>query len=81
MTECVVASGICQFEASSFSYYGFAAPSDSTPDSFSFAAVNGAELSTETVSESVTLTGFNVPVQIGITGGSYSVNNAAFTTS
>lgn len=67
MTECVVSSGVCQFEASSFSYYGFAAPSDSTPDSFSFAAVNGAELSTETVSESVTLTGFNVPVQIAVT--------------
>lgn len=80
VTTCVVTSGTCEFSADRFSYYAFATASDSTPDAFSFASKSGVEFSTETSSDPVTLTGFNVPVAIGVTGGSYSVNNAAFMT-
>lgn len=38
VTTCVVSAGVCEFEADNFSYYAFAAPNDSTPDSFAFAA-------------------------------------------
>lgn len=78
VAECAVSAGICEFEASHFSYYAFAAPSDSTPDAFSFAGKTGVELSTETASDAVTLTGFNVPAAISVVGGTYSVNNGAY---
>ncbi|MFB0965427.1 MAG: hypothetical protein QMC36_07230 [Patescibacteria group bacterium] len=78
VSECVVASSVCQFEADHFSYYAFAAPSDSVPDAYSFAPKSGAEFTTDVVSDPVTLTGFNVPATVTITGGSYSVNNGAF---
>ena len=80
VTTCVVSAGVCEFEADRFSYYAFAAPSDSVPDTFAFAPKSGAEFSVETVSDPVTLTGFNVPAQITVSGGSYSINNASFMT-
>lgn len=78
VSECVVTSSVCQFDADHFSYYAFAAPSDSVPDAYSFAPKSGAEFSTDVVSDPVTLTGFNVPTTVTVTGGSYSVNNGAF---
>ncbi|MFZ3232490.1 MAG: hypothetical protein WA194_03020 [Patescibacteria group bacterium] len=80
VSECVVAAGVCQFEADHFSYYGFAAPSDSVPDAYSFAPKSGAEFSSEVISDPATLTGFNAPATVAVSGGSYSVNNAAFVT-
>ena len=80
VAECVVSASVCQFEADHFSYYGFAAPSDSIPDAYSFAPKSGAEFSSEVISDPVTLTGFNTPVTVTVSGGSYSVNNAAFAT-
>lgn len=79
--ECAVSAGTCEFEASHFSYYAFAAPSDSTPDAFSFPGRTNVELSTETVSDSATLTGFNAPAGVSIVGGTYSVNNGSYTSS
>jgi len=80
VAECVVSASVCQFEADHFSYYGFAAPSDSVPDAYSFAPKSGAEFTSEVISDPVTLTGFNAPATVTVSGGSYSVNNAAFVT-
>ncbi len=76
--NCQVTSGVCEFQASRFSYYGFAVASDSTPDAFSFTPKYDVELASSVDSDPVTLTGFNVPTQISIVGGTYSVNNGSF---
>ena len=55
-------------------------PSDTTPDSFSFAQVTNAPLGTSIQSASITPTGFNAPVSITVTGGTYAIGcNGAFT--
>ena len=59
--------------------YDIKTKEDITPDPFSFAAITDAELSTQYVSELLTLSGVNVPVPISIVGGEYSVNGGAFT--
>ena len=46
---------------------------DRTPDDFSFASVSGAELGVVQVSETVTISGLAVDVDISITGGEYSI--------
>lgn len=53
--------------------------SDTTPDAFSFAAVQQAGVSKQVESESFTVSGINAAAQISIAGGQYSVNNSAFT--
>lgn len=75
VSECVVTAGICEFQAGNFSLYAFGAPSDAVPDAFAFGSKSGVELSTEVVSDPATLTGFNVPTQIAVMGGSYCVNS------
>ncbi len=51
---------------------------DTTPDSFSFPNLTNVPIKTETKSASVVLNGFdNAP--ISIVGGSYKINNGAFT--
>lgn len=52
---------------------------DTTPDPFSFTPQNGVARSTEIASEAITISGINVPTPISVSGGSYSVNNGAFT--
>jgi len=54
---------------------------DRTPDDFSFASVSGAELGVEQVSETVTITGLAVDVDISVSGGEYSIGCASTFTS
>jgi hypothetical protein len=52
---------------------------DTAADSFTFAAANDVELGSEQVSQAVTVSGISVPVSIAVTGGEYSIDNGAFT--
>lgn len=53
---------------------------DTTPDAFSFNAEDDVLVSTATTSATVTITGFQVPVPITVTGGEYSIGcNSSFT--
>ena len=54
---------------------------DTTPDSFSFPAVTGAEPGSVQTSEAITVTGINAASPISVTGGSFSINNGSYTTS
>jgi hypothetical protein len=51
-----------------------------TPDPFAFIPVTQAPLSSAITSNSVVIKGITVSVPVSITGGSYSINGAAFTT-
>lgn len=46
---------------------------DRTPDNFTFALVSNAEVSTEQVSEAITVSGIAVDVNLSISGGEYSL--------
>lgn len=52
---------------------------DTTPNAFSFTPATDVAKDTDVVSNEVTVTGFNAPAAISVTGGAYSVNGAAFT--
>lgn len=53
---------------------------DSIPDSFSFAAQTNADLSSEVISNTITIAGINKEADISISAGSaYSIGSAAFT--
>lgn len=56
-----------------------AAPSDSTPNAFTFTDVVGSEVSTVNTSNTITVTGIDTTSAISITGGTYSVNGGAYT--
>ena len=51
----------------------------STPDPFSFTALNGVDLSASEVSNAITVQGTNISSPISISGGTYSVNGGPFT--
>ncbi len=53
---------------------------DTTPDFFSFAPAVNVPLSTA-IDSAVTITGINAPTPVSISGGSFSIGGAAFTTS
>ncbi|MEP7156889.1 MAG: hypothetical protein ABI905_14010 [Betaproteobacteria bacterium] len=55
------------------------AVADDSPSPFSFNAQTGVARSTVLTSNSLTPTGYTVPVAISITGGEYSIDNGAFT--
>ncbi|MBS4096636.1 MAG: DUF1566 domain-containing protein [Sulfuricella sp.] len=57
-----------------FSVTTQAAPSDTTPDAFTFTAVTGAALSTVTASNAITVAGIAAAANISITGGEYAVS-------
>ncbi len=57
-----------------------AAP-DTTPNAFIFTSAEKAEVSTIVTSPAVTIAGINTATQISITGGEYSINGGAFTSS
>jgi hypothetical protein len=57
-----------------------AAP-DTTPDAFNFNDATGAELSTLTISNSITPIGYNSAAAITVSGGEYSIDGGAFTSS
>jgi len=52
---------------------------DTTPDPFSFTALNGVDLSTSEVSNAITVEATNLSSPISITGGTYSINGGPFT--
>jgi hypothetical protein len=52
---------------------------DSTPDPFTFSDQTGVGFSTTVASNTVTLSGFNMPVPISVGGGEYSINGGAYT--
>lgn len=62
-----------------FSSTTAAAGQDTTPDAFSFAAQTGVERSTTMTSESITVSGINAATPISVSGGQYSINGGAFT--
>jgi len=55
------------------------AGADITPVVPSFTNFSGAALNTALTSDAITVTGIDTPVPITITGGTYSINGAAFT--
>lgn len=56
-------------------------PTDSTPDAFSFTDVTGANLSTVTESNAITVAGINDASTITITGGEYQKNGGSWVSS
>lgn len=66
--SCIVSSGMCQFQTNHFSYFAFGEPNDGTPDTFAFTPQTGVEISTNIDSNSVTLTGMNIPAIISMSG-------------
>lgn len=58
-----------------------AAVPDTTPDAFAFTDVTGATVSTVYTSNTITVSGINASTAITITGGTYSINGAAYTSS
>ncbi len=54
-------------------------PVDPTPDPFTFVDITGAEVNTLYTSNSVTITGINIPVAISVTAGKeYSIDGGAW---
>src|SRR3546814_1054371 len=53
---------------------------DTTPDAFAFSAVHGVMPGSLQTSNTVTISGLNTESPIAVSGGSYRVNNGAFTT-
>lgn len=76
---CTVSSGICQFTTNHFSFFAFGAPSDSVPDGFAFTDRTGVELSTNTDSNQIVVSGINLPSSISVSGGMYSINSTTYT--
>jgi hypothetical protein len=54
-------------------------PADLTPDSFTFAAQNDVPLRTVLTSETVTISGLDAAVTLGVANGEYSIDGGAFT--
>jgi len=62
-----------------FSVTTMAAPSDTTPDQFTFTDQTGVALNATVTSNTITVTGINTAASISITGGTYSINGGAYT--
>lgn len=54
-------------------------PDDRTPDPFTFGEVSDVAPSSAQISGGVTIGGINVPVPVGVSGATYSINGSAFT--
>ncbi len=54
---------------------------DRTPDQFTFTDQTDVFLNAEIISNSITVTGIAAPVGISVTGGTYSIDGGAFTSS
>ena len=54
---------------------------DSTPDAFTFTDVTGVALSTTQTSNTITVSGINTSVAVSVSGGTYSKNGGAYTSS
>jgi hypothetical protein len=57
------------------------ADADETPNPFTFTDVNNATASTQYTSNTVTIGGLDIPVDVSIVGGTYSKNGGAYTSS
>lgn len=55
--------------------------SDTTPDAFSFSAVTNVEPASQQTSVIITVSGIDKTTSVSISGGTYSINGAAFSTS
>jgi len=55
-------------------------PVDSTPDAFAFSDITDANLSSQYISNTISINGINTGTNISISGGSMSINNATFWT-
>ena len=64
-----------------FSVTTQSAPVDTTPDPFTFTAQTGVALNTTVTSNTITVSGINSAASITITGGTYSINGGAYTSS
>jgi hypothetical protein len=58
-----------------------AAAADTTPDAFTFTDITDATVSTLYTSNTITVTGINASTAVTITGGEYSKNGGAYTSS
>jgi hypothetical protein len=67
------------FAGGAFSRVGAAAPSDTTPDAFTFVDQFNVPTATVRTSNSITVTGIDAAATISVTNGTYSINGAAFT--
>jgi len=65
--------------ADSFDVTTIANTSDSTPDTFSFTDQTGADLDSKVSSNLITVSGINVSTPISVSGGGFSVNGDAYT--
>ena len=57
------------------------AGSDTTPDAFTFVARTGVTTNAFITSEAKTITGIDAPAAVGVSGGQYSIDNGAWTSS
>src|SRR5688572_10144276 len=55
------------------------APSDTTPDSFSFTAQTSVARGATATSNAITVAGITAPAAIAVSGGEYSINGGAYT--
>jgi len=60
---------------------GDAPAGDTTPDAFSFTDQTGVGIASTCTSNTITVTGIDTASAISITGGQYSINGGAFTSS
>ncbi len=81
LSTCIVTLGWdCIFTSNRLSFFAFAVPADTTPNAFSFSGIINTELSTQYLSNTITLTGMNAQAAISIVWGEYSINSWAYTT-
>ena len=78
-TFSVVLTATDSFGAAGTSSTTLTVSTDTTPNSFIFTSQTGVALSTSVSSNSITVSGINVPAPISITGGTYSINGGTYT--
>ena len=72
-------SGACSYFNDG--YFDIVAPSDTTPNQFTFTDKTGAARNTTYTSNSITVSGINAATSISISGGTYSVNGGSYRSS
>lgn len=80
LEDCLVANWLCDFSTDKFSLFAAAAPSDDVPDAFSFTDVTSSAISTENISNTITISWLNTSSAVSIVWGSYSINWWSYTT-
>ncbi|MDA9129090.1 fibrinogen-like YCDxxxxGGGW domain-containing protein [Candidatus Gracilibacteria bacterium] len=62
--------------SSTFNVTTPAPPADTTPDTFSFIDITGADYNAEYISNSIAVSGINQAINISISGGTYDINES-----